>query len=63
MGDVGFRSFDELENTFHSSNSELWRFLQVRHCVLSNEEQILQGTTGIRELKIGHQNQGASKLL
>ncbi len=62
MGDAGFKSFDEIKNKYKLSNSEFWRFLQIRHCILS-DKHIQQGTTGIQEisLKIGDKNRGASK--
>lgn len=63
MGDVGFRSFDEIKNKYNLCNSDFWRFLQIRHCILSNKEHIQHGTTGIQEIspKIGDKNRGASK--
>lgn len=36
-GGVGFKSFDEIKTKYNLCNSEFWRYLQIRHCVLSNK--------------------------
>ena len=40
MGAVGLRSFDEIKNKYNLCNAEFWRFLQIRHCILSNNKHI-----------------------
>lgn len=62
MGDVGFRSFDEIKDKYNLSNSEFWRYLQMRHCILSNKH-IQHSLTEIQVIsrKIGEKNRGASK--
>lgn len=63
MGDAGFRSFNEMKNKYNLCNLEFWKFLQIRHCILSNKEHTRHCKTEIQELshKVGDKNRGASK--